>query len=76
MFIYDLLNNYIDCPDLLIIRLETHVYFMFLFIKKKICSDSFFPRALLLCNSICNEVDFYFMTRESFKTKALCLLSN
>jgi hypothetical protein len=84
LFIYDLLNNNINCPELLSkIGIVTHNYsirssslFFVPFFKKKICTDSFFPRALTLCNLICNDVDFFFMSRDCIRMKALSLFSS
>jgi len=71
LFIYDILSNNDDRPKLLsMIGIVTHNYsirssslFLCLLKKKKNCIDSSFQRALTLCDLICNEVDFFFVSR-------------
>jgi len=73
IYIYDRLNNNIDCPGLLSkiciltfithnsIQLEAQIYF-YAFLKKKTYNDSFFPRVLTLSKLICNYVDFFYVS--------------
>jgi hypothetical protein len=84
MFVYDLINYNIVCPELLseisfrIPYLITRNSELFLVPHYKTNSgtNSFFPRALMLANKICIHLDIFFLSRECFKSKSLLLLKN
>jgi len=84
MFVYDLINYNIVCPELLseisfrILYLITRNSDLFLVPHYKTNSgtNSFLPRALILANKMYIHLDIFFLTRSCFKSKSMLLLKN
>ena len=84
MFIFDILNGFVICPEILALinfrvpRKNTRNLDLFKipFYKTNIGTNSFLPRALFLANIISASLDFFNMSRYSFKANTLILLNN
>lgn len=82
MFIFDILNGYVLCPELLtmiglqISRLYMHNLDLFVIPHYRINSGTsyFLPRALRLANLISHHLDFFNSTRVNFKLNTVLLL--
>lgn len=84
MFVYDLINYNIVCPELLseisfripyLITRNSHL-FLVPHYKTNSGTNSIFPRALILANKICIHSDIFFLSRNCFKSKSMLLLKN
>lgn len=84
LFIYDLLNGYIDRPRLFFsieIRVLTcfswsnDLFVVFHYMKSS-SVDSFFPRALLLANKIFTSLDLFDCNRNKLKCNVVLMLRN
>jgi len=84
MFIFDILNGFVICPVILalinfrISRKNTLNldFFKIPFYKTNTGTNSFLPRAFFLANIISASLDFFNMSRYSFKANTLILLNN
>jgi len=82
LFIYDLLNGFIDCPHLLALLgikvptffSRTNDSFVIPYYRKSYGANSFFPRALSLANKIYPSIDFFDSCRNKFKFNVLLIL--
>lgn len=76
MLVYDILNNHIDCPDLLFeIRLHVpcrNTKNLDLFVIPKY--NTFFSRALILANKISTESDLFVLIPKIFRFNSLELI--
>lgn len=82
MFIFDIINGFILCPELLVMiglrisRLYTRNLDLFVIPHYRTNSGafSFLPRALRLANLISHHLDFFNSTRVNFKLNTVLLL--
>jgi len=84
MFIFDILNGFVICPEILALinfripRKSTRNLDLFKipFYKTNIGTNSFLPRVLFLANIISATLDFFNMSRYTFKANTLIILNN
>jgi len=82
MLVYDILNNLVDCPDLLseigfrapCRNTRNLDHFVIPKYNTNSGNDTFFLRTLILANKISSELDFFVLSRNVFKFKALELI--
>lgn len=84
MYVYDMLNNYINCPAILNLigfripsrnTRNSDLFFIPKF-KTNCGNNSFFVRALLKANKIPSDLDFFVLSRQDFKAKVLLFLNH